>query len=390
MSLVAALTGLSLAFASSPVHTAPPVNPAPAASTGAVLVAGRVTDQTGAPVPGPVSVSVMPRDVKRGDSYPVVAQGTANAFGNYSATVTDPATIAGIARAQSGWIETITASDNANSASAGVRSIQVAGGASALRLSTHAVRDNADVSVAAAAKPLDLTVKSAPKTLIRLDKAPSRACAWTPIWLVTKEETRPAWTVVGELNNAYNDGTVASFTYGQQGHAETSIGIAVAVNAANFSISEESSIDDAASIGFPPFKRRLARKMRTQFTYKRTIETRTCPMTGVSDTRETIRAVRWEGGTSIDSKQPGALDKCVRKTKYSPGGSFQRDTGRAVRWTAGASAFGVSLTTQSGFSKNVSTRYEFGRRPVHFLCGADGKESAITAGRIFSGGKKRA
>jgi hypothetical protein len=66
---------------------------------------------------------------------------------------------------------------------------------------------------------------------------------------------------------------------------------------------------------------------------------------------------------------------------------FLRKRNRAVRWTRGAAAFGVYLTTRSGFSENVTLEYRFGGRPRkrHYLCGPDGTSSPYEAGRVFSG-----
>jgi hypothetical protein len=46
------------------------------------------------------------------------------------------------------------------------------------------------------------------------------------------------------------------------------------------------------------------------------------------------------------------------------------------------------LTTQSGFNKHVQLDYAFEGRPgkTHYICGPDGTQSAMEAGRVFSGG----
>jgi hypothetical protein len=103
-----------------------------------------------------------------------------------------------------------------------------------------------------------------------------------------------------------------------------------------------------------------------------------------------IRATSWIGGTNSQLRQPGALDRC--EPRYLNGGfegttGFHRTRNEAVRWTRGASAFGVYLTTRSGFSENVTLEYTFGGsvRKRHYLCGPDGRSSPYEAGRVYSG-----
>ncbi len=119
------LAAASIAGSPAAADQPPSSVPSWARTSAPVLVAGVVRDEAGAPVAGPVSVSVMPRDVEEGDTYPVVAQGIADADGRYEARVTDPITLQQIADRQNGWVETVTASDNAASASPGIRSIRV-------------------------------------------------------------------------------------------------------------------------------------------------------------------------------------------------------------------------------------------------------------------------
>jgi hypothetical protein len=105
-----------------------------------------------------------------------------------------------------------------------------------------------------------------------------------------------------------------------------------------------------------------------------------------------IRATGWLLGTDFDTEQAGALDKCDTRWlgRNGGGGGFVRNANHAVRWTQGAAAFGVWLTTQSGFSRYVTTECKFGgpMSKNHYLCGPDGKQDPSTAGRIFSGARK--
>lgn len=391
------LAAATLTGGGGPADPAPTIPPS-ARPAGAVLIAGVVRDEHGAPVAGPVSVSVMPRDVETGDTYPVVAQGVADASGQFQATVTDAATLSAIADRQEGWVETVTTSDNAASVSSGVRSVRVWDDGGRLRVTPQSVARRAaenDVTPAPVTPMVDLKV--APPIAggtVRTGKAP--ACHVTPLFKIVDEDVSTGWGVVGELNNAYNDGTSATFFYGRAGELTTSVGIAVALSkgkaSGSFSIDDMATITKSASVEFPAFKRRLARKLRTGFRYKRTIEERSCP--GRPETlerRTTVRAIAWNGGSNIDVKQPAALDQCnarvLKNESYAGGTTFTRDRNEAATYIIGGEAFGVALRMQSGYSKNVVSKFSFGGRASkkHYLCGADGVSSATRSGRIFSG-----
>lgn len=105
-----------------------------------------------------------------------------------------------------------------------------------------------------------------------------------------------------------------------------------------------------------------------------------------------ITATSWIGGNDDGTRQAEALDKCDRvlASTWTAGAKFLRNRERAVRYNYGVEAFGVSLTTQSGFSEGVTIEYGFKGSPTkrHWLCGPDGRQSPYTAGRIFSGGLK--
>lgn len=76
------------------------------------------------------------------------------------------------------------------------------------------------------------------------------------------------------------------------------------------------------------------------------------------------------------------MRNATTKTTYSS---------EAVRWTRAVDAFGVNLTARSGFSRNIGLDYWFDGPPEkkHFICGGEtGKESAGTAGRVWSGANK--
>jgi hypothetical protein len=127
--------------------------------------------------------------------------------------------------------------------------------------------------------------------------------------------------------------------------------------------------------------------LRTQFEFTRyEVRRSSC---AVWETE--IRATSWLGGTDSSTKQDG-LDKCDPKqlAGFEGGATFARATNNATRYTRAVEAFGVNLTSRSGFSKNVTLDYAWGgpRSKDHYICGPDGKESPMTAGRIVSGTRK--
>jgi hypothetical protein len=105
-----------------------------------------------------------------------------------------------------------------------------------------------------------------------------------------------------------------------------------------------------------------------------------------------IRATSWLGGTDSKLKQNG-LNKCdpAQLGKGFEGESeYKRESGEAVRFTRAVEAFGVNLTSRSGFSRAITLDYTFGgaRSKEHYLCGPNGKQSPYESGRVFSGSRR--
>jgi hypothetical protein len=205
---------------------------------------------------------------------------------------------------------------------------------------------------------------------------------------VTEPQYARGWTVVGELNNAYNDGTWARFRYGRASGADTKFGIAANYGGSTWTIGGEDTFTDEGSATFPTVRRRYSRRMRSLFEFKKqSARNNTC---AVWDTY--IKPVSWHGGDNDDVRVVNGLDRCDRRfaATWSSGAKFMRNRSAAVRYVYGVEVFGVGLTTQSGFSENVKIEYGFkgGPNKKHYLCGPDGRESPFTAGRILSGGLK--
>jgi hypothetical protein len=211
----------------------------------------------------------------------------------------------------------------------------------------------------------------------------------TGYW-VKKPVNTPQWAVVGELNNAYNDGTAATFTYARDHTADTDFSVAVSSDGGEtFELHGQTHIGDYGKVVWPTFRRRFARKMRSKFQF--TLEAARADTCAVWS--EKIHATAWLSGTDFTIKQAGTLDKCDSSWvggSAGAGSEWERDHNDAVRWTRGVSAFGVELTSQSGFSTHVVTHYVFGgpENKMHYVCGPNGRQSPFLSGRIFSGARK--
>jgi hypothetical protein len=198
--------------------------------------------------------------------------------------------------------------------------------------------------------------------------------------------------VVGELNNAYNDGTSATFTYGRGGESATYFGVAYDDGSGNgFRIDSEKYAAHEGNTTFPTVRRRYARKMRSGFTFeKRQARNNSC---AVWDTY--VLTTGWQGTQNVRQKQRGTLNRCIPEAfgnqGFLSGGRFATTTHEAVRWSRGVGVFGAQLTTRSGFDSKVKISYKFGGRngKKHYLCGPDGRSSALSSGRVFSGSVRR-
>jgi hypothetical protein len=208
-----------------------------------------------------------------------------------------------------------------------------------------------------------------------------------------RQQKKPVVTrelaVVGELNNAYNDGTRGKFTYSRNLTADTAFGIANSYDSGeNWFITGEKHIGDRGTVTFPRAMRRYARRLKSQFEFTRyQVRNNTCAKWDIE-----IRATSWIGGTNSETRQKRTLDRCNRHAfeGFEGGAEFHRERTEAVRWNRGVQAFGVYLTTRSGFSENVTLDYAFGGplRKKHYLCGQDGVSSAYTSGRVYSGAQR--
>jgi hypothetical protein len=356
------------------------------ANAATVLASGTLSDAAGMPAPGTIRVYAWPHS-SRAMTLPLVGTAHAGAGGEFTVIAEDEQRLLELAEQRDGWLdftataETIsgrgewTFTGFVSRTDLGVR-VAPDDATGAARIASHARTPRIAIS-ADRPRPLRASAASAGQPC-RNERQ------------VTKPRYSRALAVVGELNNAYNDGTRGRFTYGREHSADTEFGIAVSSDGGDtWFIGGENHIGDYGSVAFPPATRRYARKLRTLFEFShQAARNNTC---AVFD--HYIRATSWIGGTNTDLRQPGALNRCdagYLGGGFLAGSVFFRKRNLAVRWTRGAAAFGVHLTTRSGFSENVTLEYRFGGRPRkrHYLCGPDGRASPYEAGRVFSGARR--
>jgi hypothetical protein len=361
-----------------------------AGADAAVLTTGTLTNASGAASSGQVRVYAfgLPSAGESEHAMTLLGTAAAGADGAFSVVATDEAQLSRLAAARGGWLDLTAVGDTPGGQAQWGFTVFVdrPRGTAARVSSVDSVRDTGGVAHAATA------TTSAPRIRLHATHTVPFALASQFGRCDTKLTTRKPqsetkWAIVGEINNAYNDGTVGTFAYARQKSAETSFGIAQTPDGATFTISGENAITDKGSITFPAATKRYSRKLRTQFEFtKYQVRASSC---AVWETE--IRATSWKAGTDSTIKQDG-LDKCdpAKVTHYEGGGKFDRETSKATRYSRAVEAFGVNLTSTSGFSKNVTLHYDFGG-PLskwHYVCGPDGQQSAMESGRVFSGTRK--
>lgn len=353
------------------------------ASASTVLTSGTLTDAAGLPAPGTVRVYAWPHS-SRAMALPLLGTAHAGARGEFTVVAGDTRRLLELAEQRDGWLDFTAAAETSSGRGEWTFTGFVARTASGVRVASD---DAGAARIASNAREPRIAIRAdrslpALATAARSGKPPCRHERQ-----VTAPKLTRALAVVGELNNAYNDGTRGTFSYGREHVADTEFGIAVSSDGGDtWFIGGENHIGDYGRATFPPATRRYARKLRTLFEFAhQAARNNTC---AVFD--HYIRATSWIGGTNSDLRQRRALDRCDARyfeKGFEGKGEFHRTREEAVRWSRGAAAFGVYLTTQSGFSENVTLNYKFGGsvRKSHYLCGPDGRSSPYEAGRVYSG-----
>jgi hypothetical protein len=357
-------------------------------------------DQSGQPSAGTVRVYAWPHH-ERPMSLPLLGEAQAGADGAFVVTAADDARLAKLARQRDGWLDMIAVGETPGYQGRWVFTGFIVGEQRAVK--SVAPRDvTTTAGVARASGPtrspdIRITAKRRLPAVVRAAQVggepPSNRCR--PEYQTLKPLTTRRWALIGELNNAYNDGTWGRFTYGRQRYADSWIGVAwdppdVGDVTVAPIIEDEEHITDSGRATFPAARRRWSRRLRSTFEYVRlAVRNNTCAAWDVY-----VRPESWIGDTDSSIKQRGALNRCdpnAFRGGFEGGSGFWRATSEAVRWTRGVNAFGIKLTSRSGFSENVTLAYRFGGpiRKGHYLCGPDGRQSPYQAGRVFSGALRR-
>jgi len=354
------------------------------AQASTVLTTGTLTGPTGAPAKGEVRVYAWPESRKAMD-LPLLGTAKAGRDGSFSVVANDERRLLRLAGANGGWLDFTAVADvpgrEGDWTFTGYVE-NVAGHARVVR--ADLAQDRTLAQTSALPQPPDIDLQAGRVRPVVATAA--RDCENKR--QVTNPQYSRAWTVVGELNNAYNDGTWARFRYGRASGADTEFGIAAKYGPSTWTIGGTNSISDEGEATFPTARRRYSRQMRTLFEFKKqSARNNTC---AVWDTY--IKAVSWHGGNNDEVRVRNGLDRCDRSlaATWTGGAKFKRSRNAAVRYNYGVEVFGVSLTAQSGFSENVTIEYGFkgSSTKKHYLCGPDGRQSPFTAGQITSGGTK--
>jgi hypothetical protein len=360
-----------------------------AADANAMIATGTLKDADGNAASGTVRVYawVFPKKGQTAE-LPLLGSTTAGADGRFEISTLDANLLQRLAGPRAGWVDfTVVGDTGSYSGSWGYTGyVDAPGGVARVSSADEIIQSRATGAKAASVPTTapDVTIHATRRTLFAQAAQVGRC---DTKMTVKPLESIPKMTVVGELNNAYNDGTTGTFTYGRGRSAETVIGAASQFQDGSWGISAEYLISDSGEAGFVPAPRRWSRRLRTSFEYtKYFVKASSC-----AKPETVIRATGWLGGANDTIKQNG-LDKCDTKYggQFPSGTRFKRQSGEAVRYTRAVEAFGVSLTARSGYTQNVTAEFAWRgpRGKMHYVCGADGKESAYTSGRIFTGSKK--
>lgn len=189
--------------------------------------------------------------------------------------------------------------------------------------------------------------------------------------------------VVGELNNAYNDGTRGKFTCSRNLTADTAFGIASSYDSGeDWYIVGEKHIGDRGTVTFPRATRRSAAEVPVRVHQAPGPQQHLREM-GHRDPRDIVDR-RHELRDPAEAHARPQQRARVRGLRGRRGVPSRADRDRGLQ------AFDVYLTTRSGFSENVTLDYACGGplRKKHYLCGRDGVSSAYTSGRVYSGAQR--
>ena len=221
------------------------------ADASTVLASGTLTDASGLPAPGAVRVYAWPHS-SRARKLPLAGTAQAGAGGQFTVFAGDTARLLELAAQRGGWLDFTAEAETASGRGEWTFTCFVARTRAGVRVASD---DDAAATRAAAARVASPARE--PRIAIRADRRSSllatAARSRGPRCRNERQVTAPRYmrplAVVGELNNAYNDGTRGTFAYGREHSADTEFGVAMSSdNGSSWSIGgETTSATTAAS-----------------------------------------------------------------------------------------------------------------------------------------------
>ncbi|MGH9034231.1 MAG: hypothetical protein ACRD0O_00575 [Acidimicrobiia bacterium] len=354
-----------MAALSSPAEAEAPVHP--------VLVTGRILDDTGQPVAGPVEVRAWPTGLPLsvGDAVepPLVTTGSADGDGEFTLRSASSPELLRLAEVNNGYVNFVMYTP----AGGEWHFSRYLGGRPANSPSPYGAdgvrwSDRPDV----AAEALEVRTPTA----LTFDSKSAR----TPLMCGRHYEvvkTERASTKIGEIN-AEGDTVHNDFVYGEGNTADSDISVAIRGTRGPWQLTGSYHVgnNNVAKVGH---EGGALESMWFSSGFDYHLMRDECR-------REMVTVHQWRGGIE---NHPHVNQGCTidpyrtHAERYGPGGKFARSENRAVTWTNSAEIFGASLTSRSGFSKEVHMQLKFGSARVHLVCGDD--DVPTHSKRVFSG-----
>jgi hypothetical protein len=338
-----------------------------------VLVTGRILDGTGEPVAGPVEVRAWPTalPLSVGDVVepPLVTTGSADGDGEFTLRSSRSPELLRLAEVNNGYVNFVMYTPDGGqwhfSRYMGGRP-----GTSPSPYRTDGVRWSERPDVAA--EPLEVRTPTAPTFNSKSDRSPLMCGHYNKVM-----KTERASTKIGEIN-AEGDTVHNDFVYGEGNTADSDISVAMRGTRGPWQLTGTHHVgtNRVAKVGH---EGGALESMWFSSGFDYHLMRDEC-------NREMVIVHQWRGGIENHPQinQGCTIDPYRRHAeRYESGGKFERSENRAVTWTNSAEIFGASLTSRSGFSKEVHMQLKFGSAAVHWVCGDD--DVPINSKRVFSG-----
>jgi hypothetical protein len=241
------------------------------------------------------------------------------------------------------------------------------------------------MSASAGQLNLDIDKTNRGRSVSSSESTSTQAAAIGCIVVTTAVNSSDKYTVIGQMHLGKDQR--ATFTYGRK--ADSDIGIGYSTNNSTWSINGTrhvgTSKDNAVFQNKSTLNSTLmfGKKLTSEFHYVKYKH-----QCGIQRWW-TIKATRWNTGMLYGDDTSQFNGHCndtyfQYQSLYSPGSGYSRFTNNFANYAGAATAFGVSLTAQSGASDYVRSDWTFGTKyPQYYLCGNDAKPP--NAHRIYAG-----